>query len=576
MAATQTLSPFQRQALAVAFASCALALIVAVLYWVDRQGEWSLHEQQSRHRLELASEIINRDISRVKSDLLFLASQIELADDGVGVLNGKTRKQFADFLVTQRVYDQVRLISFSGDELVRVNRTENGTESVDKRSLQNKSERYYVKESLHLKRGEIFVSEFDLNQEHGQVELPVNPVIRFVTPVVNPQGRTNCLLVFNYLGQSLLDELAHISLPGRTYLLNREGGFLLGPTPESEWNWILNHDSDFEQRFQSDWKRLSGDCFSGENGVFMARKILLDPAGANNKKEIWVVSHLDNDESFKTSRQSLGRLSVLAFLALLPIWLLIRAWVLNTERQLKQNQIIAESEKRLRLLSSKLVHLQEEERRAISRELHDQLGQQATAINLDLKLLKNQLASRQCEQLDRIIAESEHLLKTIHDFSKRVRPVVLDDLGLHDALESHIWEFESRSKINCTFKSSIKNRDYPSEVSENVFRLVQESLTNVTRHAEARNVWIDVVHSDKSELPVLNLTVSDDGVGMKVGSNDVDIQHPRRLGILGMRERVDLLDGQIDFQQRDDGGTRIVIQIPIRQSVAAMMEENHE
>jgi signal transduction histidine kinase len=206
--------------------------------------------------------------------------------------------------------------------------------------------------------------------------------------------------------------------------------------------------------------------------------------------------------------------------------------------------------------------LQEEERRAISRELHDQLGQQATAINLDLKLLKNKIQSQAVEQLDRVISESEHLLKTIHDFSKRVRPVVLDDLGLHEALESYIWEFESRNHIASRFNSNIQDREYPDDVSENVFRLVQESLTNVTRHAEAKNVWIDIEHDDRQGGPVLNLTVSDDGVGMNLSDNGEE--KSQRLGILGMQERVDLLGGQVDFQQRGDRGTQIAIRIPVR------------
>ena len=574
MVSTRTLSTTNRQIVAIAFAVIVLTSIVLVLYLVDRQGEWSLREQQSKHRLELASEIIERDIARVKSDLLFLTSQIELNDNESNVRREQTEIQFADFLETQQVYDQVRLISFEGDEIVRVQRSDDGPAAVKEQNLQNKAGRYYVKESLRLNPGEIFVSEFDLNQERGQVELPVNPVIRFVTPVVNSQGESICLLVFNYLGQSLLDELSRILLPGQTYLVNQEGGFLLGPSTEFDWGWILNHDRDFEYRFQDDWQRLDERCFLGQNGIFMAQKVDLDSAAVNNTKDIWVVSHIDRRQSFATSKQSASRLALLATLTLLPIWFLIRAWVFNRERQRIQNEVIAESEKRLRILSSKLVHLQEEERRAISRELHDQLGQQATAINVDLKLLKSQVEFDSTEQIDRVINESECLLRTIHDFSKRVRPVVLDDLGLHDALESHIWDFESRSNVECQFNSDIQGRDFPREISENVFRLVQEALTNVTRHSEARNVWIGVNCDDSEETSVLKLSVADNGVGIMV-SNGEGLDNSKRLGILGMRERVDLLDGEIDFQKRDDGGTQINIEIPVRTADGIVNQGNH-
>ena len=112
-------------------------------------------------------------------------------------------------------------------------------------------------------------------------------------------------------------------------------------------------------------------------------------------------------------------------------------------RQL-QNQQIAISEERLRELSSRLLRIQEDERRAISREIHDELGQQATAINLDLKLADRNIESEQARShLERAIRENEQLLQTLHAFATRVRPAVLDDLGLRDALQSHLWEFHS-------------------------------------------------------------------------------------------------------------------------------------
>ena len=211
-------------------AATLLLALLSGIYFQERSKEWQLRVEQSNHRLVIAQEIIARDLKRVRSDLLFVASlpEIHNADAGDPDSLQEAVRVFQDFANAQQTYSQVRLISRAGKEIARVDWDGSSSTITDASNLQNKADRYYVAESLELKVGQIFTSEFDLNLEQGQIEKPVNPVIRFVTPVLQ-KGRIGNLLVFNYQGASLLRELSGISLPGRTYLVRSDGEFLLGP-----------------------------------------------------------------------------------------------------------------------------------------------------------------------------------------------------------------------------------------------------------------------------------------------------------------------------------------------------------
>ena len=229
-----------------------------------------------------------------------------------------------------------------------------------------------------------------------------------------------------------------------------------------------------------------------------------------------------------------------------------------------QNDQIATSEERLRELSSRLLRIQEEERRAISREIHDELGQQATAINLDLKMAHRNIKSEQAgPNLERAIRENEQLLQTLHAFASRVRPAVLDDLGLRDALESHVWEFQERTHIDVDADLSFDSAEIPDEIADNAYRLVQESLTNVAKHAEASRVRVSLSIEKSDSSRHLYISIRDDGRGY-----DAIEYNGHRLGLVGMQERVDLLSGELRMKSNVDEGTNIEITLPFRDGVA--------
>ena len=355
----------KRQLAATGVVLLLLALIVGVLSWKDRQREWRLRKEQAAHRLVLAYELITRDLERVRSDILYVANQQTIRDFGVDDMDSRkaVEAELASFLRFKGSYQQMRLIDGNGKEVVRVDLEGGQVKMVPRDQLQDKKDRYYVYESTQLSDGEIFVSEFDLNQEYGAIERPLNPVIRFVTPVPNWQsaaadadGRDakRYLLVANYRGSTLLNELEAISLPGRTYLVREDGKFLLGPQAGDAWGWLLGHENSFNSRFPAAWrKRATADsCDLTSNGAFAFQSI--DLAGLDRSNEtrsknvLSIVSHLPRDEVFATSQKLLDRLLLLTVATLLPLLVLTRFWSVASLRRKLQNDLILQSEQKLR------------------------------------------------------------------------------------------------------------------------------------------------------------------------------------------------------------------------------------
>ena len=232
----------QRQFWVMLLAAAFLLVLLSVVFVLERNKERQLRVEQTSHRLALAEEIVARDLNRVQADLNFVAAlpEVKRATEGNQQSLQDVAEVFKNFVSSQKTYSQIRLVSRHGIEIARVDWDGKTATITQEEELQDKSDRYYVTDSLDLKSGQIFTSEFDLNLENGQIERPLKPVIRFVTPV-SRGGEVGNLLVFNYQGSSLLKELAAISLPGNTYLIKEDGGFLLGPNPSSEWGWLLEH-----------------------------------------------------------------------------------------------------------------------------------------------------------------------------------------------------------------------------------------------------------------------------------------------------------------------------------------------
>jgi signal transduction histidine kinase len=530
--------------------------VVLALYYLDRANEHALYEQAGAHLVDLHAEIISRELKSVESDLLYLADQAVLRSF---LADGATRhdleEEYVLFCRQRGVYDQIRYLDATGQERLRVNHNDGRPEAVAEGELQPKGGRYYFTRALPLGRGEVFVSPLDLNVEHEQIERPYKPVIRFATPVLDGRGVKRGVLVLNYLGAVLFRKLAEVSagFPGSAWLLNGDGFFLRGPAPVDEWGFMLGHDRTFAASYPDEWAGLA-HCARGQlqtaRGLFTSR-VLPTPEGG-----VVVVSHVPPDVLDGRADLLLRRLLLLDGVVLLL--LLVLAWYLGHAGVLRRDheRRLAESEARLRTLSARLLDAQEAERRSLSRDLHDELGQVVTAVTLDLQRAAAAAdRDKKDDLIGRALNGAGHVLDRIHEISTRLRPTLLDDLGLRDAVQSFLAEYERRTGVGARARLRFERPNVPAVVSENVYRILQEALTNVAKHARATEVAVDLrVTADE-----VALAVRDDGAGF-----DAAVLDGKRLGLLGMRERAELLEGTFTVQSEPGRGTEVRVTLPIR------------
>ena len=222
-------------------------------------------------------------------------------------------------------------------------------------------------------------------------------------------------------------------------------------------------------------------------------------------------------------------------------------------------------QEKLRELSSKVLHAQEEERRRISRELHDEVGQALTAISVNLQLLK-QKAAKVGQGLDVAVAETQALLEQtmndVHRFSYELRPAMLDDLGLVIALRWYIRAYAKRTGIKLNFRADSMVEQLESEPKTVIYRLVQESLTNVFKYANASRAEVVIRKTNNG----IRLTVKDDGKGFEPDQLDLGSKDKSGLGLMGMQERLRLVNGQFAVKSAPGEGTTIRALIPLRPS----------
>ena len=206
-------------------------------------------------------------------------------------------------------------------------------------------------------------------------------------------------------------------------------------------------------------------------------------------------------------------------------------------------------------LNQHLNEIREEERALISREIHDQLGQSMTALKLDLNLMHKYVGSspEAMSKLESMIELVSNTIKDVQRISSDLRPGILDELGLVSAIEWYCDEFEKRTGIKCKLK--LDNSDYgDSQINLTFFRVLQETLTNVIRHAKASSVSIKLHQLNKGAT----LTIQDNGIGIP----EEKIESPKSLGLISMRERVRQFNGKIDISSKKGHGTNLTIFIP--------------
>ena len=219
---------------------------------------------------------------------------------------------------------------------------------------------------------------------------------------------------------------------------------------------------------------------------------------------------------------------------------------------------LRESEVQLRALAARLISIREEERARIAREIHDELGQVLTGLKMDVTWLARQLDGTEkqlvekAESMCRLIDSTMHLIRRI---STGLRPEILDEMGLVAAFGWQAKEFQKRMGMRCRLNLPEDQLVLDRELSTAVFRIFQEILTNIARHAKASSVEVNLAISDNH----LILKVVDDGIGISASQ----IRGHKSLGLLGMQERAQLFGGEVNIEGASGRGTAVSVSIPM-------------
>lgn len=223
------------------------------------------------------------------------------------------------------------------------------------------------------------------------------------------------------------------------------------------------------------------------------------------------------------------------------------------------------NEYEIRSLASRILSVQEDERKRISRELHDEAGQALTAIKLNLKMIEDNF-TKDVLNTKKTISSTKNILTQIVQDIKRLsydlRPATIDDLGMVPALNSYAEEFAERTGINVAVKPELNAQRFPQEVEISLYRIIQEALTNVSKHSKAKNVKIELF-KNKTDLV---MKVKDDGCGFDTNKNLKEGKlNKGALGLIGIRERATSLGGSLEITSARNKGTKLIVKLPLGQ-----------
>ncbi|HSH86071.1 MAG TPA: sensor histidine kinase [Methylophilus sp.] len=222
---------------------------------------------------------------------------------------------------------------------------------------------------------------------------------------------------------------------------------------------------------------------------------------------------------------------------------------LDLERTLNENRILARH----------AMQVQEQERKYIASEIHDETGQYLTAIRMDALALQKSTPAQANVIAVRIASNTQHVQQSIRVLIKHLRPPALDSLGLIGAVERLINDWKKlNTQVECHVQLDTNEHALSEDINIVAFRVVQEALTNITRHAQASEIWIDIQVIKRQEVPMLQIEIRDNGKGMDT------TQSTEGVGLVGMRERVESQHGSFKLMSGLDAGTLITGLIPLQ------------
>ncbi|MCG6882040.1 MAG: sensor domain-containing diguanylate cyclase [Deltaproteobacteria bacterium] len=337
-------------------ASAVVIGVVAGFYYNERWDYLGRLKVEERASVMLAMALISNNLSEIVSDIRFLSQQNELIhmldqEDSKTIYKDLLVNEYLEFSRQKKKYDQIRFLDSEGMEKVRVNFNSGVPVIVSDKALQSKRMRYYFKDTMALAQNEIFISPFDLNIEHGKIEEPFKPMIRFGLPVFDSKNQKRGAVILNYLGDRLIKDLKAGSkiAPGKFMLVNSDGYWLCSPNADDEWGFMFPEKTNrkFSTDFPDAWHQIHGSQttqIKNKNGLFTSTTVYPIPepfksssgsanAFGNSRKKfegdsyLWkVISHVPAKTLHEKMRQL--QKALLLLVAILLLVLGIISWII--------------------------------------------------------------------------------------------------------------------------------------------------------------------------------------------------------------------------------------------------------
>jgi signal transduction histidine kinase len=451
--------------------------------------------------------------------------------------------------------------------------------------------------------------ELVMGQYHGEY-INGEPVLYFAIPALSRHHKILAVvfaaLNLNWMNRSILKGLNELPTGSRMTLLDEAKGMLRFDVDAGEWSVPENFSPALHRKIVS---RQSGTLSATDEKGVLRIYAFAPLASALRNRQVSVVLEIPQVLALAASKRIFTRnvalLVVSALIAVLSIWWAGDVFILRRVRAMvrasrllaagdlsarigkigvrdelshlagvfdemaaslqkrieREEQVMAsleQSREQLRKLAAYQQEVREQERIRIAREIHDQFGQSLTILKMDLCWLKKKIPDKingVNEKMGVMSQVIDEALKSLHAVTAELRPVILDDFGLAAAIEWQVEEFRNRSGIDCRMENSGFEPDLPKNQATALFRIFQETLTNIMRHAQADEVVIRLEECDGE----LILRIRDNGRGI----TEAEINDPKSFGLLGMRERLYPWNGRISFEGRHDQGTRVTVRLPM-------------
>lgn len=325
------------------------ALIAFIIQFYSVTDTIKNYENSVAITMNNASFSIEKVFSSVFNDLLYLSQRKELSETKDLSLTEERKQQlndFKSFVTNKEVYDQLRYIDKKGQEVLRVNYNKGDVTIVPDTKLQSKAGSYYVDDALVLGKGQIYISRFDLNKEKGQIEEPIKPMIRFVTPFLNKSNRLDGLIVFNYLGENLINDLKESDQSdiSNVMLVNGDGYYILNEDEEKNWAFMREEDAGFYIDYSEAWQQIQEENYDvrTRKGLFKVLPVNPDKFAEthvgtetllNESNDLYVIVHVKQEVLTAVYFDGLIK-GLIIFLAIACVGVMVvRGYVHNKEKE---------------------------------------------------------------------------------------------------------------------------------------------------------------------------------------------------------------------------------------------------